>query len=580
MSWQEQLRRRAAPRLELLYGPRGGEVAEQVAALAERYADRMPRELGPRSEQPIWSERDAVLICYGDNVHSPGEPPLATLRTFLTRDGLHELLPVVHLLPFFPYSSDDGFSVIDYRRIDPALGDWSDVARLGEKLDLMFDLVLNHCSQHSAYFQGYLAGEEPCERFFIEADQRLDLSQVTRPRSLPLLTPFTTSRGEKFVWTTFSDDQVDLNYAEPAVLLEMLDVFLMFLERGARIVRLDAIAYLWKEIGTNCIHLPQTHQVVKLLRDLVDAIAPRCRILTETNVPHHENVGYLGDGDEAHMIYQFSLAPLLLDAFYQEDAHYLRAWLDGLQPLEAGTTYFNFTASHDGVGVRPAEGLLPKERLHALVEAVHARGGRVNTRRKPDGGDAPYELNISYFDALGWPQDDAGGDESLHVRRFLTSQAIMLALRGIPGVYFHSLCGTPNDYEGLQQAGHNRAINRRKYDLDILDVLLGDPECSQCQVHQGLRRLLRIRQQQPAFHPDAAQEVLHFDQPPVLGFLRIAQDGGQAIAVLANLSSAEQEVNLADHALVRQRGLRFDRDLLTEQTFNTRLPPFATVWLT
>ncbi|MEX1224278.1 MAG: alpha-amylase family glycosyl hydrolase, partial [Pirellulales bacterium] len=428
MTWQEQLRRRAAPRLESLYGPRGGEVAEQVAALAERYVTRIPGDLGPRSDQPIWSERDAVLICYGDNIHAPDEPPLATLRTFLTRDGLHELLPVVHLLPFFPYSSDDGFSVIDYRRIDPALGDWADVARLGEKLDLMFDLVLNHCSQHSAYFQGYLAGEEPYERFFIEADPRLDLSQVTRPRSLPLLTSFKTNRGEKFVWTTFSDDQVDLNYADPAVLLEMLDVFLMFLERGARIVRLDAIAYLWKEIGTTCIHLPQTHQVVKLLRDLVDAVAPRCRILTETNVPHHENVSYLGEGDEAHMIYQFSLAPLLLDACYQEDAQYLTAWLDGLQPLEAGTTYFNFTASHDGVGVRPAEGLLPEERLHALVEEVRARGGRVNTRRRPDGSDAPYELNITYFDALGWPPDDAGADESLHVRRFLTSQAIMLAL--------------------------------------------------------------------------------------------------------------------------------------------------------
>jgi len=532
-------------RLSRLYGEAGDELAKQIADLATRYETRIARR------PTAWNERDAILITYGDQVATDNEMPLATQHRFLCDRGLTEQLSAVHILPCFPYSSDDGFSVIDYRQVDPALGDWDDVSRLGQDFDLMLDLVINHVSQQSDWFQKYLSGEEPFTRYFIEVDPAIDLTQVTRPRSLPLLTPQQTSRGERHVWTTFSDDQIDLNFAEPAVLLEMLDVLLLYVAQGARIIRLDAIAYLWKEIGTTCIHLDETHEVVKLMRDLLDAVAPGTLIMTETNVPHEENVSYFGDGDEAQMVYQFPLAPLLLDAFLSEDVTVLRDWLAKLDAPSPGTSYFNFTASHDGIGVRPAEGLLSAQRVADMVAAVRNRGGRVNTRRNADGSDSPYEMNITYFDALGFaegedpPVADQSSLSEQHVRRFLASQAIMLSLQGIPGVYFHSLVGTPNYLEGMERTGHNRTINRRKYRLEELDAILSDASSTQTQVFNGYRKLLSVRRAQAAFHPDASQTVLESESRDVLALLRTSADGAQRVLVLANVSGQGQAVSLA-----------------------------------
>ena len=319
-------RERISTHLTRLYS---GNVEQVLTRLLQRIDDALPRIPAQRTS---WDQTDAVLITYGDQVSQPNKAPLETQRQFLLDRGLADVLSTVHILPFFPYSSDDGFSVIDYRQVDPALGTWSDVAALADDFDLMFDLVINHCSRHSEWFQKYLTGEQPYSSFFIEVDPNEDVSQVTRPRSHPLLTPFETSRGTRHLWTTFSDDQIDLNFASPDMLVEMIDVLLFYLQRGARIIRLDAIAYLWKQLGTSCIHLPQTHEVVKLMRTVVDEVAPGTILLTETNVPHEENVSYYGNGDEAQMVYQFSLAPLLAEALQSGDATVLNRWLADLEP--------------------------------------------------------------------------------------------------------------------------------------------------------------------------------------------------------------------------------------------------------
>ncbi len=554
-----------------LYPGREAEVADSIAELADHYAD-----LPVRSAPGLWNEQDAVLITYGDQVRREGQSPLSAQQEFLIDAGLDRALSTVHFLPFCPYSSDDGFSVIDYRQIDPNLGDWDDVENYREQFDLMFDLVLNHCSQHSQWFQDYLAGTSPYDGYFIEADPADDLSGVTRPRSLPLLTKFETSRGDKHIWTTFSDDQVDLNFANPAVLREMLDVLLFYIQRGARIIRLDAIAYLWKTIGASCIHLPQTHAVVKLMRTLVDELAPGTILLTETNVPHQENVSYFGDGDEAQMVYQFSLSPLLLDAFLTGDAGTLMRWLTDLEPPRPGTTYFNFTASHDGIGVRPLEGIVPPERVQSLVEAVEQRGGRVSTKRNPDGSDSPYELNITYFSALGEPD---GLDPELHARKFLASQAIMLSLQGIPGIYFHSIVGTANDQAGVEQTGRARSINRRKFDRQELDDILANENSAQRQVFDGYRRMLLMRIAQPAFHPDASQQVVDVGHSAVVAYVRRSGDPEQTVLVLANVSGETCQVDLSS--------LDFQptTDLLNaEAEFAgggpVTLAPFQACWLT
>ena len=564
-----QLVSRIEPRLARLYGEGAADLAERIAAVAARHRSRIRSRDGG-----LWNQADMVLITYGDQVRAEGATPLAALGTFLHDAGLEGKLSAVHILPFSPYSSDDGFSVIDYRQVDPALGDWDDVARLGTKFDLAFDLVLNHASAQSQWFADYLAGKEPYTRYFVEGNPKDDLSGVTRPRSLPLLTEFETSRGPRHLWTTFSADQIDLNFSDADLLVEMIDILLDYVARGARIIRLDAIAYLWKQVGTTCIHLPETHEVVKLFRDLFDEVAPGTILLTETNVPHAENVSYLGDGDEAHMIYQFSLSPLLLDAFLNEDATALQGWLNQLEALPAGTTYFNFTASHDGIGVRPAEGLLPPERIMGLADQVRRRGGHVNTRRKPDGTDSPYELNITYFDALSDPDQP---DASQHAARFLASQAIMLSLQGIPGIYFHSLVGTPNYIEGVARTGQNRTINRRKFDRAELDAVLADEHSAARQVFDGYRELITRRIEQPAFHPDAKQQVLAQPNAALLAFDREAAGQGQRIRVVANLSGSEQSIT----GLLEDFGPT--NDLISGQMFSAdgtcHLAPWQVVWL-
>ena len=508
-----------------------------LAAIDAEFADLFDEPTPSPTEGAKWDERDVVLITYADQLSAEGATPLAALREWLVGQGLDRVLSTVHLLPFCPYSSDDGFSVIDYLEVDPNSGTWDDIRTLGDSVDLMYDLVLNHISQHSEGFAAYKCGEAPYDRFFIEADPTLDYSQVVRPRSLPLLHEFETNRGPRHVWTTFSEDQIDLNYEEPLVLARMLRILVEYARRGARIVRLDAVTYLWKRLGTNCVHLRETHEVVKLMRDVLAAMTPRTLVLTETNVPHEENISYFGQADEAHMVYNFSLPPLLLEAFLSGDASAITAWLRDLDPPPAGCTFFNFTASHDGIGVRPLEGLVSDERLANLVDAVNRRGGIVNTRRQSDGTDTPYELCITYFSALA-PEEP---NDELHVRRFLASQAVMLALQGMPAVYFQSLLGASNDVSGAEESGIPRRINRHKYKLAELDALLANG--AQRQVFDGLRTLIEKRAAEPAFHPDAPQEVIEAPDG-LLAFQRTSLDGSRRVCVVVNVSGADLNYTL------------------------------------
>ena len=563
-----ELRQRIRDHLERIYPQRVAEATEAVASVCRVVRDQGPSEL--------WSERDIVLITYADQIRDSVGTPLEAFERWCGDTELDKAFSTVHLLPFFPYSSDDGFSVIDYRQVDPKIGTWDDVARLADRFDLMFDLVLNHVSQKSRWFQDYLAGVEPFTRWFIEASPDDDLSQVVRPRSLPLLTRFDTSRGPRFVWTTFSRDQIDLNYKEPSVLAEMIDVLLTYAERGARIIRLDAIAFLWKEIGTSSLHLPQTHEVVKLARTILDRCAPGTLVLTETNVPHEENISYFGHGDEAHIVYQFPLPPLLLDAFLRQDATVLRRWLTELPPPEPGTTFLNFTASHDGIGVRPLEGLVPPERIDELVLEVRRRGGLVSTRRTPDGRDAPYELNITYLDAL---RDDRADNVEEQLRPFLASQAVMLGLQGIPAVYVQSLVGGENDVAGVESSGQPRRINRHKYDREELDRMIADAGGVSHHVFATYCRWLATRRTLSAFHPDSPQRVISADDAALLAGLRgSGSSGDEQILVLANFSARAVSVGDA----VAEAGGRWSWDYLSQQAWDESasvLPPYQVVWL-
>ncbi len=449
------------------------------------------------------TQSDCVMITYGDQFHGSEGAPLQYLRKFMEHH-LEEVVTGVHILPFSPYSSDDGFSVIDYRQVNPGFGTWDDVEAIAAEYRLMVDLVLNHCSAESEWFLRFKQGEEPYTRYFITVPPDTDVSMVVRPRAHPLLTPVETAEGTKHVWTTFSADQVDLNFADPVVLLEMVDILLGYVERGMQIVRLDAIAYLWKELGHPSLHHPKTHKVVQLFRAVLEELAPWVVIITETNVPHEENLSYFGDGtNEAHMVYNFSLPPLTLDAMLREDTRHLQRWAQALPEPSAGTTFFNFLASHDGIGLLPAQGILTEEEIDAMIAAVQERGGLISYKATPEG-EIPYEMNINYLSAV----TDPALPEEQRARMFLASQAIMLVLAGVPGIYVHSLIGSENWKEGVAQTGHNRTINREKLDYDtVVDELLQD-EGLRNHVFEGYRRMLAARIGEAAFDPASPQRIV------------------------------------------------------------------------
>lgn len=562
---------RLTQRLQRIYTDPARPLDHQQLALQ---AERLCQPLLAQAKAPsaLWSEQDAILITYGNSIQSAGEIPLQTLNHFL-QQNLAGVIGNVHILPFFPYSSDDGFSVIDYYQVNPEWGSWEDIRAISSNFDLMADLVINHCSRENLWFVDYIGNHEPYSGYFIEADPATDVSQVTRPRNTPLLTPVHTHRGIRHVWATFSEDQIDMNFANPDVLLEFIRILLLYVENGARFIRLDAIAYLWKEIGSNCIHLPQTHEVVKLLRDVVDYCAPGTVLITETNVPVAENLSYFGAGDEAHMVYQFGLPPLVLHALNRGNSSYITDWADKIPPLPAGCTYLNFTASHDGIGVRPVEGLLPEREVQDLIDCMHRFGGFVSMKANPDGSQSPYEINISLFDAC---MGTRRGADHFQVQRFLCAQAIMLAMQGIPAVYIHSLLATPNDLEHVEKTGRTRSINRKIWDKSELECLLNNPVTPQAEVFSELRRMIRIRCAQQAFHPDGRQDIIRINSDL---FINRRSHNGQILFAIANVTERMLKLPL-DVLGFLPDGLT---DLLAYEpqviSGELALAPYQTVWL-
>ena len=550
--------------LTRIYGEREGELAlKRIVPLIEEAA------VQKNEGQGYFSQKDVVLITYGDSLLREGEVPLVTLHNFAST-YIKDAISIIHFLPFFPYSSDDGFSVMDFLAINPELGSWAEVVSIGKDFQLMFDYVVNHFSSKGQWFEDYLAGKKGYADFAMEVDPSIDLSQVTRPRSLPLLSEYKKYDGSTVhLWTTFSADQIDFNFKSLDVLEKMIEVLLFYVEQGATVLRLDAIAYLWKEIGTNCIHLSQTHDMVKLFRTILDLVAPDVIILTETNVPHEENISYFGEGrDEAQMVYNFTLPPLLFYSFLKEDTTVLSEWAKGLELESESNTFFNFTASHDGIGVRPLEGILQPEEIDKLIEAVKANGGQVSYKRNPDGSDSPYELNITYVDAI------LADTESTRAEKFLASQAIQYVLPGVPATYIHSLLGSRNWLEGVKQTGRARTINRAKLDFEAVVSELNDPSSFRAKVFFPYIKLIKTRKEQEAFHPNASFEILGID-PRLFAIKRFSQN--QRIYALINVSSTSVTLSLSGYDVPEQI-----LDLITGDEVNTAsftLEPYQYVWL-
>ena len=532
-------------------------------AISERIKGYKNKNIRPRKGQ--WDQDDVFLITYGDQFYEDGETKLTTYNK-MYQQFFSDTFPIVHFLPFFPYSSDDGFSVIDYEQVNPEIGDWADVQVMNRNARLMFDFVCNHMSAKSNWFQGYLNNRTSYKEFFIESDPSIDLSMVTRPRTSPLLSEFVDLDGKiRNIWTTFSDDQVDLNFANPKVLLRMIDVLLFYVDQGADFIRLDAVGFLWKKAGTSSIHLPETHKIIQLFRSIVEEVAPGTILITETNVPHQDNISYFGDGtNEAQMVYQFPLPPLVLHAIRTGNTSYLQKWANEIYLPTEGVSFFNFLASHDGIGLNPIRGIIDETEILDLVASIEKEGALVNYKQNPDGSFSPYEINTTYIDALSNQSDE----DELRLKRFMVAHSILLTIIGIPAVYVQSILGGRNYYEGVEKTGANRTINRQKYKAsEICDSLLKSGSFRN-QVYRELQELIQLRRSEEAFHPNCAMRVLETNHA-TFGIVR-----DEKVYVLHNMSDQAQTISLDAGTYI---------NLLTKKECDIQqeviLEPYQFVWL-
>ena len=535
-----------------------------------------------------FTEQDVILITYGDLLVSQDRSPLKTLSDFLNSiPAFKEIINTLHILPFFPYSSDRGFSVIDFEAVDPQLGSWQDIQVLGENYQLMFDGVFNHISAESKAFQEMLSGNPLYQNVFTiyRSPDELTPEQrqiIVRPRTSDVLTKFDSINGPVWVWTTFSPDQIDLNFRNPQVLMDVIETLLVYVRNGANIIRLDAVTYLWEEPGTPCASLEQTHEVVKLFRDVLKTVAPNVALITETNVPHAENISYFGDGsDEAQMVYNFALPPLVLHAFYREDASYLTQWAKDLDYPSPTTTFFNMLDTHDGVGLQGVKNILPEAEINFIINKARQHGAFVSYKTGADGAEEPYEINTTWFSAL--TLDNGQEDLAFQVKRYVASRSIALVLRGVPGIYFHGLIGTPNNIGDVLKTKTKRDINRKVLNAEDLLEHAQNPKSRLRLIAYNFGELIAIRRQHTAFHPNGEQLILGLASE-VFALLRISPNGDRHILTLTNVTpkTCQLAIPLSSmgveetqwYDLVRQRGW-----MAQNQTLNLTLQPYDVVWL-
>ena len=560
-------------KLVFLYGrDRAQNIFKKINELIDRYQKNSISKI-PKAD--FLNEKDIVLITYGDNIQATNKNPLQSLFKFADK-YLKQAINIIHILPFYPYSSDDGFSVIDYKKVNSALGDWKDIEDIGQKFNLMFDLVANHISSESMWFREYLQGNPKYDDYFISIDKDTDLSSVTRARTHPLLTKFERKGEDIYLWTTYSPDQIDINFANENVLLEIIDVILFYASKRARVIRMDAIGHIWKKLGTSCISLQETHHIIQLIRTILNEIFPDTLLLTQTNVPHKENISYFGNGyNEVQLVYQFALPLLVLHTFYTGDASRLLKWASHLKHISDKTAFFNVLATHDGLGVVPVKAILTDKEIIDIADNIKERGGFVSYKTVKDGSKEPYEMNITYYSAIADPKNS----EELNIKKFIASQAIILSLLGIPGIYIHSLFGTKNYPEGVEKTGQKRTINRKKFQYNKLKEDLANSDSREHKVFTEFTKLIYKRKSEKTFHPKGKQEVL-FLKKGIFSLLRTSPDGKEKIMALHNVTDNIQKFCFTKNQYGLNKKEYFD--IISERIINIEkisLTPYQIMWL-
>ena len=519
------------------------------------------------------SEKTSLVISYGDNIYSSQSSSMKIFQKFFQKN-LEKLFDTIHFLPFYPSSSDSGFAVKDHYQIDKKIGNWSDLKKISKSKKIMADVVINHASARGLWFKNFLKRKKPGKDYFLTVNSKFNTSKVVRPRDHKLLKKIKIFEKNDYLWRTFSPDQIDLNFKNPSVLLRFIKIIIYLINNGVTIFRLDAIAYLWKQNGTKCINLSQTHEIIKLLRVVTSLLNVQTLIITETNLPEKENLSYFGKNNEANWVYNFSLPPLLIHAFLFENSSYLNQWSRKLPSTKYGNCYLNFIASHDGIGIRPTEGILNEKTLSSFLKRLKKNGSKFSYRKVQNKSKKVYEANITVFDALRKSDFDPKG--LFFLERYVSAHAIMISFEGIPAVYLNSLFGKSNDEAKYIITGNNRDVNRYKWNFNNITTKLRDKKSKQSIFYRNIGALLEIKRKQKAFHPNASRININLG-PKIFCFKRISKDKKQSIICMTNLSSKIQTPNFKKIGNYRDL---LNSNLKFREGTALILKPFQTVWLT
>ena len=483
------------------------------------------------------NEKDILLITYADTIKSKKNKPLATLNDFL-KNFIKNSINIVHILPYYPSSSDGGFAVTDFFKVNSKYGNWGDLKKISKSYKIMSDIVLNHASSKSAWFKNFLKGKGKGKDYFLYYDNDINTKNVTRARSHKLIQKFDTIKGKKYVWCTFSKDQVDFDFKNPDVLIVFIKLILYLQNKGTDFFRFDAVAFIWKRLDTSCINLDQTHAIVRLFRTILSFSNKYSKIITETNLPFHENLSYFGNSDEAHIIYNFSLAPLIINTLVKGNSAAFRRWSMSIPPAKDNNCYLNFLATHDGIGIRPLEGILKEADLKIFLKTLKKFGSKFTYRNTKNNKKVIYEANISLFDCFS---GTIKGIDNFAYKRFYNAHAIMLSFEGLPGLYIHSLFGTKNNYESLKKTKLNRSINRSSYYYEHLKNILNKTDSHGYKIFRNILNLIDIRKKQIAFHPNATQYTLNLGNN-FFGIWRQSINKNQSIFAIYNVTNKLQKL--------------------------------------
>ncbi len=604
---------------QTLYGRRA-DFKEQMVRLTERlaqaYVDR-PTTLKQidisREEDHTWflSEQWVGMALYTDGF-------AGDLK------GLHEKLPylcelgvnMIHVMPILKCpvgASDGGYAVSNFRDIDPRAGTLEDLCALGAGLRkrnmlLTLDVVVNHTSDEHPWAQQARAGDPTYQDFyFCFANREVpDMFEETMPEIFPETSPGNFTWDEqmgRWVMTVFNSYQWDLNYTNPSVFIEMVDIILFWANRGADIIRLDAVAFLWKKIGTSCQNQREAHLILQLMKDCCQVVAPGVLFIAEAIVAPFEIIKYFGEdaviAKECEIAYNATFMALLWDTVATKNALLLNQGLKSLPNKLDRATWLNYIRCHDDIGLGfddadiSACGYEPPAHRKFLVDWFTGQYDDSPARGRPFGvnpktGDARIAGALASLAGLETAierNDQAGIDHAVDL--ILTLHGMILSFGGIPLLWYGDEIGTPNDNAFLadaHKAGDARWIHRPRIDWTRAEERhrQGTPEQ---RIFDGLKRLIAVRKTTVAFADFNNRELIDANNPHLFVFLRTHPALlGEAVLVVANFDAAPQYLNIDT---LSRRGLfraGDPQDIATGHTpalFNGQLvvPPFRFYWL-